>query len=305
MKHRAQPDRDSAFGARRLGPAARLGSRSLQSFSLAVLFIAGASVALLWLVSLYGDALRDPRYLDGWILVAAISLQIGFHIAVKSIRLSPKAAAKWRKTHIFLGYALIAVFVSHCDFSLPDTGLEWVLWTVVVLIICSGIFGTYLSWSRQSKSGIEDWIAPDRIATRRAEIAQNVHATVTTSSPAAELALPTQPHDGWIMDLYSTSLAHYFSGVRDISAHLVGSHRPLKRLIDEIDALSRYVDPPGKNKLATIRLLVIEKDRLDSAAVHAALSKAWLFVHVPVTYALVVLTTLHVVVVYAFASGAW
>jgi hypothetical protein len=30
-----------------------------------------------------------------------------------------------------------------------------------------------------------------------------------------------------------------------------------------------------------------------------------MFVHVPVTYALMVLMVLHVLVVYAFSSGAW
>ena len=35
------------------------------------------------------------------------------------------------------------------------------------------------------------------------------------------------------------------------------------------------------------------------------IAKGWLLVHVPVTYALVVLSVLHGVVVYAFSSRAW
>ena len=50
---------------------------------------------------------------------------------------------------------------------------------------------------------------------------------------------------------------------------------------------------------------VIEKDRLDFARVNLALAKGWLFVHVPVTYALIVLTLLHILVVYGFSSRAW
>jgi len=50
---------------------------------------------------------------------------------------------------------------------------------------------------------------------------------------------------------------------------------------------------------------VIEKDRLDFAQVYLGLNKGWLFVHVPVTYALMVLTVLHVVIVYAFSTGPW
>ena len=76
-------------------------------------------------------------------------------------------------------------------------------------------------------------------------------------------------------------------------------------MTDEIDSLSRFVDVQGQEKLAAIRDLVIEKNRLDFARVYLGLSKAWLFVHVPVTYSLIVLTVLHILVVYAFSSGPW
>jgi hypothetical protein len=69
--------------------------------------------------------------------------------------------------------------------------------------------------------------------------------------------------------------------------------------------LMRYVDAEGQKKLRAIRELVVEKDRLDYARVYLGLTKGWLYVHVPVTYGLVVLTILHGIVVYAFSSGAW
>jgi hypothetical protein len=107
------------------------------------------------------------------------------------------------------------------------------------------------------------------------------------------------------MDLYTTHLRDFFQGQRNFTAHVIGSQRPLKRLTDEIDSLSSYVDQQSQEKLATIKNLVVEKDRLDFARVYLGLTKGWLFVHVPVTYALMVLMVLHVFVVYAFSSGAW
>ena len=107
------------------------------------------------------------------------------------------------------------------------------------------------------------------------------------------------------MDLYSNHLRDFFQGPRNFTAHLIGSQRPLNQLTDEIDKLSRYVDQQGQEKLAAIKNLVVEKDRLDFARVYLGLTRGWLFVHVPVTYALIVLTVLHVLVVYAFSSGAW
>ena len=270
------------------------------------LLILTISGAVFWLVWLYGNSLRDPRYLDGWILTTGIGLQLYFHVSVKRATLSPKSARRWRKFHVFLGYLLVAVFISHSDFSLPDTAFEWVLWVDFVLVTLSGIFGTYLAWSLQVRHGFDESIVYDRIPSRRAELAQEVHGLVVRTNPSlAVTALPAPPHNSWIMDLYVTRLQYFLQRQRNYFAHLIGSKRPLKQLIGEIDNLSNYVDEPSQEKLAAIKSLLIEKDRLDFARVYLGLSKGWLFVHVPVTYALVVLTVLHVFVVYAFSSGFW
>ena len=301
MRSAARRASDGSIDVRGPGAAGYLNSQTVQC-----LLIAAISVGLFWLVWIYGNALRDPRFLDGWLLAGGVIFQLCFHIAIKITRLSPKSALRWRKIHIFLGYLLVAAFISHTDFSLPDTGLEWAMWTPFVLVTLSGIFGTYLAWSLQAKRGIDERVRYERIPARRAELARDVHAAVTKTDPGAvAIALPAPPYDAWIMDLYSTHLRNFFQGQRNSAAHLIGSQRPLKRLTDEIDNLSGYVDQPSHEKLAAIKALVVEKDRLDFARVHLGLSKGWLFVHVPVTYALVVLTVLHVLVVYAFSSGPW
>jgi len=289
------------IGGRAFGSARHLTGQTVKG-----LLIAAASGGLFWLVWIYGNGLRDPRYLDGWVLAFGMGVQLAFHIAIKTASLPPKSAARWRRIHILMGYLLIAAFVSHSDFSLPDTVFEWALWTGFVLVTLSGILGTYLAWSLRAKHGIDERVTYDRIPARRAEIARDVHAAVAHADPAAAaIALPAPPHDAWIMDLYSTHLRNFLQGPRNSAAHLIGSQRLLKRLTDEIDNLSRYVDPQSQEKLAAIRTLVVEKDRLDFARVYLGLTRAWLFVHVPVTYALIVLTLVHIIVVYAYSSGLW
>ena len=269
------------------------------------LLIAAISSGLFWLVWIYGNGLRDPRYLDGWVLAGGMGVQLYFHIAIKTASLSPKSAMRWRKIHIFLGYLLIAAFISHSDFSLPDTGFEWALWAGFVMVTLSGIFGAYLAWSLKAKGRIDEGVSYDRIPTLRTELARDVAAVAETDLASTQIALPGLPHDAWIIDLYTNYLRDFFQGPRNFTAHLIGSQRPLKRLTDEIDDLSRYVDQQSKEKLAAIKNLVVEKDRLDFARVYLGLTRGWLFVHVPVTYGLIVLTVLHVLVVYAFSSGAW
>ncbi len=270
------------------------------------LVITAAWAGLLLVVSLYHDGLRDPRYLDGWVLAAGMGLQLTYHVAVKSARRSPKSIMRWKGLHVVLGYVLIAAFLSHTNFALPETGLEWALWIGFVLVTLSGVFGTYLSWSLKAKHGIDEGFSFERIPARRADLAQQAHLTVTRIETTSDaIALPSAPHDAWVLDLYATHLKDFFEGPGNRMAHLTGSQRALKKLTDEIDSLTRYVDAANQDKLAILRDLVCDKDRLDFARVYLWLTKGWLFVHVPVTYALAVLTVLHGVVVYAYSSGAW
>jgi hypothetical protein len=269
-------------------------------------FIALTAGLLSWLVWLYGNALRDARYLDGWLLAAGMVVQVYFHVRLRQGPLSPRAAATWRQIHIFVGYVLIALFFSHSNFSLPDTSFEWALWAAFLLVALSGVLGTYLAWSVPAKLGPEDATVFERIPIRRAELAKQIHTLASKpDNGQLALALPAAPYEDWILDLYRTQLREFFQGPRNTAAHLFGSQRHLKRLTGEIDNLERYVGKSGQGKLNAMKALLLEKDRLDFARVHLGLTKLWLFIHVPVTYGLVILSVLHILVVYAFSSGVW
>jgi hypothetical protein len=270
-----------------------------------VILIAAISGGFFWLIWIYGSALRDARYFDGWVLTGIMAFQVAFRIA-KKMGVSPKSATRWKQLHVFAGYLVIAAFMVHSDYSLPETNFEWALWVGFVLVTVSGIFGTYLVWSLQAKRPMADPVSYERIPALRAELELAFRAEAAeTNKSTASLDLPALPHDAWIEDLCATQLKDFFSGPRNFAAHLAGSQRPLKQLTDAIDTLSRYVDQRGKEKLAAIKDLVIEKDRLDFAQVSLGLTRGWLLVHVPVTYALIVITVAHILIVYSFTSGVW
>ena len=102
---------------------------------------------------------------------------------------------------------------------------------------------------------------------------------------------------------YNKSLMPYFSGVRNIFAHLTDSREPLNHLNNDINTLERYLDEDGRACLSEIRGLVYAKDNLDYQYTLQALMKGWLFVHIPLTYGLILLACLHLVVTYAFTKG--
>ena len=257
---------------------------------------AAAVAALYWLIAIYEASLRDARFLDGWILAIGIAGQLLFHIRKKAAVMPLGKAASWLKAHIYLGYLAIAIFLSHTQFSLPDELLEWILWSVFVLIAVSGIVGAYLSWAIPTKLDRRDQpIAFERIPAFQSMLAKQ----------AGALAIDSVNHAGSlaVSELYSNRLHTYFHSPQNLFSHLRGSKRPLKQICEEIDAVERYVDEAGKKLLRRIREFVVEKDALDSHYAHQGALQIWLFIHIPATYCLVILTVLHVATVYAFSSS--
>lgn len=270
------------------------------------LWIAGLWSGFAVLVWIYELGLRDARYLDGWVLAVGMLMQVGFHAAVRASRLSVTAMRRWRGLHVFLGYVLIGVFLIHTSAGLPETALEWALWCGFVLVSLTGVLGSFLAWSLRTRLVLDAGLTLETIPQRRAEIVQIVDGAVTREAPPpGAAALPLPPYDGWILDLYVTHLRDFLHRPRLDIAQLFGSRRPLHSMIAEIDALMPFVDAERQERLVALKDVVGEIDRLDLARVHLVLTRGWLLVHVPVTYALSVLSVLHTVSVYAFSSGAW
>ena len=95
--------------------------------------ITAVAVALLfWLVWLYDTALRDPRFFDGWILFAGMVVQVLFNVRKKLPMLPLGRASLWMQVHIYTGYVMVALFLLHTDMTLPDTAMEWALWSLFV-----------------------------------------------------------------------------------------------------------------------------------------------------------------------------
>lgn len=251
---------------------------------------------LYWLIGLYDTALRDPRYLDGWLLFAGMCGQLLFHIRKKFSALSIGRAARWMRVHIYGGYFVIVAFAFHTGFSLPDASFEWALWLAFVLVTATGLIGAYLSWSIPAKVGGEtDPLTFERIPVLRFELARDVDALALSSvEQSGSLA---------ISEFYVDRLHGFFARPRNIVAHLRGSRRPLARLCNDLDNLERYVEERDRKTLNTIRDKVIAKDNLDFHHAHQGMLQAWLFLHIPATWCLIVLTLLHVAVVYAYTSG--
>ena len=76
------------------------------------------------------------------------------------------------------------------------------------------------------------------------------------------------------------------------------------RIEARIADLDRFLAPEQRKVLGELAVMVAQKDGLDYQRSLQLSLKLWLFVHIPLTYSLLILTVLHVVLVFAFSGGA-
>src|SRR4029078_4567624 len=107
-----------------------------------------------------------------------------------------------------------------------------------------------------------------------------------------------------IAEFYVRHLSGYFADTRNYWFHLVGSRLPLNVLVTELEDLRRYLKPQECATLDHLARVVRQKDGLDYHHSLQFTLKIWLFVHLPLTYSLMIFTLLHIVLVLAFSGGA-
>ena len=257
--------------------------------------LAAASAAALWLNAHFGRALPDYGFLTGWILLAAI-LVLTFYNARKKLPFLPLGNSEaWLQIHIYLGFLTVLLFVIHLNFRLPRGGFEIALAWLFVLVAGSGMVG--LLFSR---------VLPRRLATRGGEVIYEAIPALRHSlrTEAEKLAAGPEATSPVIAEFYARRLSGFFGGRGNGWLHLAESRRRLNALLAEIEDVRRTGNEAERATLERLALLVRQKDSLDYHRSLQLALKLWLFVHIPLTYGLLVFIALHIVLVFGFSGGA-
>ena len=107
-----------------------------------------------------------------------------------------------------------------------------------------------------------------------------------------------------IAEFYAAHLSSFFSGPRHFGRHLVESRGPLNGIISRLEELRRYLNEQEQFTAEKLASLVRQKDGLDYHHALQMTLKLWLFVHLPLTYSLMIFALAHIVLVFAFSGGA-
>ena len=253
-----------------------------------------ASAAALMAHAQFSRVLPNYAYLTGWLLFIVMVLLAAYNVRKKLPFLPLGNSENWLQFHIYSSFFTVLLFLIHVRFRLPTGWFEGTLTWLYVLVTGSGIVGLWLSR-----------VLPRRLSTRGGEVIhEKIPALRHALQRSAEaLALGEATRSPAIAEFYGRRLAGFFSGPRSFWRHLLESRQPLNVVMVELEDLRRYLNDRERATLEKLAQLVRQKDGLDYHHAVQSTLRLWLFVHVPLTYGLMILSLLHIVLVFAFSGG--
>ena len=265
--------------------------RRRYSVALIVLLLLAGAINLLLSITLQRTAL-----VSGWVLFALVAVLASYNLRKRISFLPLGSSSTWLQVHVFLGLLSIAVFGMHVGWRVPNGYLEVGIAVAYLVVAASGIIGLWISR-----------VFPRRLSERGEEVFYSriprVLRRIQVAAEREVLACLTDGESTAIPEFYSEELRAFFERHRYFWQHMIRSQRGELELIRKMDLHGRYLNEQEKQTMESLAEYVRVKSDLDFHFSHQLVLKVWLFIHVPLTYALVVMAIFHVVIVYAF-SGA-
>jgi hypothetical protein len=243
--------------------------------------------------AVYTVSLHRTHFFSGWALLVLLLGLTAYHARKKLPFLPLGSASTWMQFHAAAGFLSMFLFVLHIGFHVPHGILEVTLAALYLVVAGSGLVGLALSN-----------MLPRRLTTRGEEVVFEripaIQRNLREQIEAVLLRSVSESGPNILSDFYLKRLKGFFEGPRHFWYHLIESRYPLHALDTDVGALDRYLDPSEREITKEVRNLVRRKDDLDYHYALQAVLKYWLFVHIPLSYGLLIISLLHGALVYAF-----
>jgi hypothetical protein len=255
--------------------------------------VAGLSVLTWGIVELLDASLRSSQFFTGGLLLFLVIALGLFNVRKKIPFLQLGNATAWMEFHAYAGIFSVLIFFAHIGLDPLHGVLDWSLAVLFMLVAGSGVVGLLLTRLLPSRFNARgEAILFERIPAIRVALHNEVEQLVVQVAKDVNTAT--------IAEFYSARLADFFRKPRNLIFHLVDSSTRFRALEHELSALERYSNDEELKVLGQIHQIMIEKEDLDYRWAQGVALKYWLFVHVPLTYALMVITAAHVLLVLGF-----
>jgi len=258
-----------------------------------VLTLVAAAGVVAWLMSYPSP--RAAAYDSGWLLAGTMVLLALYNVRKKLPYPPLLSSSAWLQVHVYVGLLSVVVFLGHIGMRWPTGAFEVTLAGLYVLVAGTGVLGIVISRlipKRLTATGAE--VLYERVPIARRELRERAEGLA--------LASVRESNKTTLSDFYRDRLAVFFREPRHRWQHLLRSSRPRQRLETELRSLGRYLDERERAVADELAELIEAKDDLDRHWAMQGLLKGWLFVHIPLTYALLISTAAHVALVYGFVG---
>lgn len=267
--------------------------RRVRSLGLAMMALAGV---WLWMRPLERH-LTPSAFTSGYLMVTAVLFLAAYNVRKKLPFLPLGSSATWLQWHLYVGIGSMGLFVLHAGVRLPTGILNSTLAGVYLATIASGLAGLYLTRTipRQlSRVGTE--VIYERIPAMHHQVRRQAGEAVLESVAASGATT--------LADFYVARLYDFFHRSRG-AWYFVRPTTALRRsLMRELTSMRRYLSDQEQAACERLFALLRRKDDLDFHEARQRLLKTWLFVHIGLTYGLVVMALLHGLLALAFRGGA-
>jgi hypothetical protein len=245
----------------------------------------------------YASSLRNPRFLDGWVLLIGLFLLTLLNVRKKVPQLPLWPVAHWLRFHVYVAWFVVAAFAFHTKFELPGGLLDIMIWYLFVFMAISGFAGLFLSMKLpRYLAQLGPPVLFEQFAPSRALLANDVKERVSQlmSVEASET----------LSRLYLQSLQPYFGRMSFGFGHLAGTPPPLAQVKAVVEGAKSSVGEKTTALLVELLELAVEKDRLDRQYTLQRILRFWLFFHIPIAWSLLIFVIVHAVSAYGFSAGA-
>lgn len=243
------------------------------------------------------SAMRQTAFVSGWsLLLLVIGLTL-YNVRKKLPFLRLGSSALWLQFHLYGGLFAGVLFCIHLGWRLPTGIFEQVFSAIFVTVFFSGIFGVIISrvFARRLGARGND-VLFNRIPRMRHHLREQAEQLVAASMVATgSSAIP---------EFYGQRLKEFFERPRNLVQHLLLADRPFRKLMGELNSQQRYMNDAERETMRAIGEVVVQKNELDLQLAHQTVLKYWLFIHVPLSYAMLICIALHLVLIYSFVEVA-
>ena len=271
--------------------------RSARKISGGLLLTLIASIALVAAWCVFAPAFPRHAYLSGWVLFALMLILTFYNLRKKVPFLRLGTSKFWLRLHICLGIFSGVLFFVHIGWSWPIGTFRQIFAVCFLVVFFSGLLGWWISRAFPKMLTVAGYETPfDRIPHVRSALRKDAEGLVLTGVDGQ-----TSPI---IAKFYSEKLGMFFTKPCNWWAHVRRSRAPQAAHASQFDEVERYVKKGERELLDSLRELVAQKHLLDYQYSLQLTLRLWLFIHIPLSYSLLILSVLHIVLVYSFSGAA-